>query len=316
MTQKPVIGISECLLGHEVRYDGGHKRDRYITETLGPHVTFVSVCPEVEAGFGVPREPMRLEGDVEKPRLVTLNTHRDLTDVMRSWAAKRVRELEGEGLCGFIFKSRSPSSGMERVKVYSPADGRPKNGSGIFARAFMEHFPLIPVEDEGRLHDAALRENFIESVFVMKRWREFLGSGRSMGQLVDFHTRHKLVLMSHSPKHYTETGRFVSQAKKMRPSARIGAYENLLFGAMKLKPTAKKHSNVLMHMMGYFKKKLSRDEKEELAGIISIYADGHVPLIVPVTLINHYVRKYDEDYLKKQYYLNPCPAELHLRNHA
>ncbi|UCG14989.1 MAG: DUF523 domain-containing protein, partial [Deltaproteobacteria bacterium] len=165
------LGISTCLLGENVRYDGGHKRDRFITDTLGQFVQFVPVCPEAECGLGIPRESMHLKGSPESPRLITTRTKIDHTDRMLAWARIRVRQLEKEDLCGFIFKSNSPSSGMERVRIYNEAGMPEKKGVGIFARAFMDHFPLLPVEEEGRLHDVKLRENFIERIFALKRWR-------------------------------------------------------------------------------------------------------------------------------------------------
>ncbi len=316
MEMKIRLGISACLLGEEVRYDGGHKLDRYLTDTLGRFVEYVPVCPEVEAGFGVPREAMHLEGDLNAPRLVTRRTKRDLTDPMLEWAKKRVLELEAQDLCGFIFKSRSPSSGMERIPVYNEKGMPVKKGVGLFARIFMDHFPLLPVEDEGRLHDPKLRENFIECVFVFKRWRECLSRGKSRRGLIDFHTKHKLLILSHSPKHYQMMGRLVGQAKTLALDELYQTYQGLLLEALRLKTTIKKNANVLQHMMGYFKKELSADEKQELLEIIGLYGEAHVPLIVPITLMNHYIRKYDQPYLKEQYYLQPHPIELQLRNHA
>lgn len=314
--EKIRLGISACLLGEKVRYDGGHKLDRYLTDVLGKYVEYVPVCPEVEAGFGVPREAMHLEGDPHAPRLVTRNTRRDLTEPMLAWATKRVVELEAHNLCGFIFKSRSPSSGMERIPVYN-AKGMPvKKGVGLFARAFMEHFPLLPVEDEGRLHDLHLRENFIERVFVFKRWRECLSIGKSRRALIEFHTKHKLLTLSHSPKHYQLIGRLVGEAKVFSLDELYQTYQRLLLEALRLKTTIAKNANVLQHMMGYFKKELSADEKQEILEIIGQYRNAYVPLIVPITLMNHYIRKYNQPYLKEQYYLRPHPIELQLRNHA
>ncbi len=310
------LGISACLLGEKVRYDGGHKLDRYLTDTLGRYVEYVPVCPEVEAGFGVPREAMHLEGDPNAPRLVTRRTQRDLTEPMLEWAKKRVLKLEAQDLCGFIFKSRSPSSGMERIPVYNEKGMPIKKGVGLFARIFMDHFPLLPVEDEGRLHDPKLRENFIECVFVFKRWRECLSRGKSRRGLIDFHTKHKLLILSHSPKHYQMMGRLVAQAKAFALDELYQTYQRLLLEALRLKTTIKKNANVLQHMMGYFKKELSSDEKQELLEIIGLYREANVPLIVPITLMNHYIRKYDQPYLKEQYYLQPHPIELQLRNHA
>jgi uncharacterized protein YbgA (DUF1722 family)/uncharacterized protein YbbK (DUF523 family) len=310
------LGISACLLGQEVRYDGGHKLDRFITGTLGKYVDFVPVCPEVECGLSIPREAMRLVGDPANPRLVTVRTGIDHTGRMLAWAKRRVAELEQEELSGFIFKSDSPSSGMERVKVYSEAGMPVKNGVGMFARVFMEHFPLLPVEEEGRLHDPKLRENFIEAIFTLKRWRENLAQEQTRHGLVNFHTRHKLLLMAHSPRHLRDLGKLAAQTNKQRLPDLYEAYKTLLLETLRLKTTVAKNTNVLHHLMGYFKKDLSADEKQELLEIIESYRRGYVPLIVPVTLINHYVRKYDQPYLKEQYYLNPHPLELQLRNHV
>jgi len=316
--EKIRLGISACLLGESVRFDGGHKLDRFITDTLGKYVEFVPVCPEVECGLGVPREAMRLVGHPEAPRLMTVRTKVDLTERMVAFARKRVQELEQENLCGFIFKSKSPSSGMERVKVYSdPPQGSPvTRGVGLFARAFMEHFPLLPVEDEGRLHDPVLRENFIERLFVGQRWRELLTARPTLGGLVAFHTRHKLLILSHSPRHYQELGKLVARGQELPVQELYGHYQSQLMEALRLKTTPKKNTNVLHHLMGYFKKDLSPDEKQELLEIIDYYHQGYVPLVVPVTLINHYVRKYHQPYLQDQFYLHPHPVELQLRNHV
>lgn len=310
------VGISACLLGQPVRYDGGHKLDRFLRDTLGRYVEYVPVCPEAECGMGIPRESMHLEGDPAAPRLVTTRTKRDLTDQMLSWAAKRLDGLEKEDLCGFVFKSDSPSSGMERVKIFD-RNGMPRRvASGVFAGLFMKRFPLVPVEDEGRLHDPGLRENFIERIFAFRRWRATIGKGKNAANLVEFHTRHKLQLLAHSPKHARALGKLVAEAKTIPSESLYERYQKLFMEALKLRATVKKNTNVLQHMMGYFKKELSSDEKQELLEVIEHYHREHIPLIVPVTLMNHYVRKYDQTYLKSQYYLNPHPLELQLRNHV
>jgi uncharacterized protein YbgA (DUF1722 family)/uncharacterized protein YbbK (DUF523 family) len=314
--EKLKIGISSCLLGNPVRYDGGHKLDHFLRDTLGQYVDYVPVCPEVECGMSVPREAMRLEGKPDAPRLMTRSTREDKTDMMMNWAKKRAAELEAEDLCGFIFKSDSPSSGMERVKVYDDKGMPAKTGIGIFARVFMEKFPLLPVEEEGRLHDAAIRENFIERIFTLRRWREIRSMKSGRGALVDFHTHHKLLLLSHSTKLYQAMGKLVARQKTMAVQELRLQYEACLMEALKLKTTPKKNTNVLQHMMGYFREQLSGDEKKELLEIIDHYQKGLLPLIVPVTLIGHYVRKYDQPYLKQQVYLNPHPLELQLRNHV
>ncbi len=314
--EKIRLGISRCLLGENVRYNGGHALDRYLRDTLGKYVEYVPVCPEVECGFGIPRETLRLLGDSKKPRLVTSRTGVDHTDRMEAWAHKRVAELGTETLCGFIFKSDSPSSGMERVKVYDDKGVPRKIGVGVFARIFMERFPLTPVEEEGRLHDPVLRENFIERIFTCQRYGEAMEEKKRIGSLVDFHTRNKLLLMAHSPKYLKQMGSLVAHAKELPKKDFVTQYESFLAEAMSVKPSAAKHTNVLHHIMGYFKKDLSADEKQELLDIIDEYRRGFIPLIVPVTLLNHYVRRYKEPYLKEQTYLNPHPLELQLRNHV
>ena len=314
--EKIKLGISTCLLGENVRYDGGHKQDRFLTDTLGQYVEYVPVCPEVECGLPIPRESMHLEGDPESPRLVTSRTKQDMTERMVDWARKRVVDLEKEDLCGFIFKSDSPSSGMERVRVYNEKGMPVKKGVGMFARVFMEHYPLLPVEDEGRLHDPKLRENFVERIFTLKRWREVLEKKESRGTLVQFHTRHKLLILSHSPKHYQIMGKLVAGSKEIPLKELYQQYQTILMEALQLKTTPKKNANVLMHMMGYFKEQLSSDEKQELLEVIDHYRQEYIPLVVPTTLMKHYVRKYDQPYLKQQVYLNPHPLELQLRNHV
>jgi uncharacterized protein YbgA (DUF1722 family)/uncharacterized protein YbbK (DUF523 family) len=314
--QKIRLGISSCLLGEKVRYDGGHQWDRFITDTLGRYVEFVPVCPEVESGLPVPREAMRLVGDPARPRLVTVRTGLDHTPRLATWAQRRVKELEAEGLGGFIFKSKSPSSGMARVKVYRGTGAPVAQGVGIFARSFMEHFPALPVTDEGRLHDPALRENFIERLFVWQRWREARSQAAGLAALVAFHTRHKLLILAHSPRHYRELGRLVAGAGEAPLQEAYAHYQTRLMEALRLMATPKKNANVLYHLLGYFKKQLSGDEKQELLEVIEAYRREYVPLIVPLTLINHYVRQYRQPYLREQYYLNPHPLELSLRNHV
>ena len=316
MSDKIKIGISSCLLGNDVRWNGGHKRDRYLTDTLGKFVEWVPVCPEVEIGLGIPRETLRLVGDPEDPQLVTTKTKIDHTDSMKKWARGRLKELAQEDLCGFVFKSDSPSSGMVRVKVYGKKGMPQKKGVGIFARAFMDHFPLIPVEDDGRLRNPLIRENFIEQVFTLKRWRDTRARRSCVGNVVDFHSQNKLVLMAHSPKHLKQMGAMTAQGKGMGCSLLYLEYEKLLLEALRLKTTIKKHYNVMLHMLGYFRKDLSADEKQELLEVMGHYKEQLVPLVVPLTLFRHFVRKYDQPYLAQQSYLNPHPVELKLCNHV
>ena len=309
------IGVSSCLLGEKVRYDGGHKLDRYITDTLGRFFTFVPVCPEVGCGLPIPREAMRLEENPAGPRLRTIRSRVDMTGRMQDYCRKAVQELEREDLCGFIFKKSSPSSGLFRVKVYRT--GRPEmSGRGLFAAAVVEHFPLLPVEEEGRLCDPALRENFIERIFAFRRWKDYVSETPDLGGLVAFHTAHKLQIMAHSPKHYRELGRLVAAGKSLHLEELLHRYERLFMEALALRATAKKNTDVLMHIMGYFKKELSALEKQELLEVITDYHHGLLPLIVPVTLLNHHVRIHGQEYLKGQVYLSPHPRELMLRNHV
>lgn len=310
------IGVSTCLLGEPVRYDGQHKHDHFITDTLGRHFEFVGVCPEVECGLGVPRESMRLIGDPASPRLVTTRTGIDHTERMQTWIARRVVELEQDDLCGFIFKSRSPSSGMENVKVYNDKGGFAGKAPGMFGKAFMAHFPNLPCEDEGRLNDPDLRENFVERVFTLWRFRRAIRANPSLGTLMTFHARNKLLIQSHHETLVREIGRDLAGLKARAAPAYVPQYEAKLMRALKTLATVRKHTNILQHMLGYLRKCVDDADRKELAGIVEDYHRELVPLIVPVTMLKHYVVKHGIEYLQDQYYLNPHPAELKLRNHA
>lgn len=314
--EKLRLGISSCLLGEKVRFDGSHKHDRFLTGTLGRYVEYVPVCPEVELGLPTPRETLRLVGQPENQRLVFSKSGEDITESMQAWARKRVAELEKEDLSGFVFKSKSPSSGMARVKLYDKNGSPNTQGIGLFAKAFMEHFPLLPVEEDGRLHDPKLRENFIEIIFTLKRWRESVAGTRKRGALVDFHTRHKLLILSHSTEIYRQLGKLVASQRDQSFDEVCRQYMALLMKGLRLKTTVAKHVNVLQHVLGYFKKQLSTDEKQEMLEVIADYRSGLIPLIVPITLLNHFVRKYKQPYLLQQVYLCPHPLELKLRNHV
>lgn len=312
---KPLIGISRCLLGDKVRYDGGHQLDRFLRDTLGQYVEYVPICPEIECGLGIPREAMRLVEVDGNVRLMTRKTNIDLTGKMEKWMTGRLKELGSRPLCGFIFKAKSPSSGLKGIKVYTDTGVR-HDGTGIFAGGFTRAFPHVPVEEDGRLHDAKLRENFIERIFVVQRWHALTAAGKTLGSLIKFHEQHKYLLMAHCPKTLKTLGAMLA-AGKGKPVA--GLHETYLMRfltAMQKIATVKKNTNVLHHIMGYFKKELSGDEKAELLENIDRYHAGLVPLIVPVTLLNHYVRKYRPQYLRRQIYLNPHPMELMLRNHV
>ncbi|HDQ40294.1 MAG TPA: DUF1722 domain-containing protein [Desulfonatronum sp.] len=316
MNQPLKLGISSCLLGNAVRYDGGHKLDRFLRDTLGAYVEFVPVCPEVECGMSVPREAMRLVGTIDAPRLKTIRSGQDMTDQMLDWAEKKNKWLAEQDLCGFIFKSKSPSSGLQGVKVYSEKGMPQQKGLGVFARAYTERFPLLPVEDDGRLHDPGLRENFIERIFVIRRWQEVAATKPALAPLIAFHSRHKYLILAHSTKHYQVMGKLVAHAAQMDADALFAEYSSLLMEALLVRATKAKNFNVLEKSMGHFKKMITAWEKQEMLEVFRRYKEGHVPLIVPITLLNHYIRKYDEPYLKQQYYFHPHPLELKLRNHV
>ncbi|MDP1768512.1 MAG: DUF523 and DUF1722 domain-containing protein [Nitrospirota bacterium] len=310
------LGISRCLLGDEVRFDGGHKRDSFLTDVLAQYVEWVPVCPEVEAGLGAPREAMRLIGDPHHPRLVTIKSGTDHTVAVEKMTENRIKELEELDLSGYVFKKGSPSCGMERVRIYNEQGMPNRNGVGLFARAFIEQFPLIPVEEEGRLCDAPLRENFIERIFCYRRWQDLVQSGVTRQNLVQFHTIHKYLLLAHSPQQYQVLGRLVGQAERYRPKELATRYGELFMNALAMKATVRKHVNVLQHILGYFKDRLGSQEKAELLVVIGDYHRGLTPLVVPLTLIKHYVRIFDVSYIRDQVYLNPHPKELMLRNHV
>jgi uncharacterized protein YbgA (DUF1722 family)/uncharacterized protein YbbK (DUF523 family) len=310
------IGVSRCLLGEEVRYDGGHKRDRFLTDVLSRYVEWVPICPEVEAGLGAPREAMRLVGTPQHPRLVTIKSGTDHTRVLETMATNRIEELKELDLSGYVFKKGSPSCGIERVRIYNEQGVPSRNGVGLFARAFIEQFPLIPIEEEGRLCDSTLRENFIERVFCYRRWQDLIRSGVTRQALVQFHTIHKYVLLAHHPQQYKVLGRLIAQPEQYRPKELAHRYGELFMKTLAVKTTVRKHVNVLQHILGHFKDRLGTHEKAELAGVIGDYHQELTPLIVPLTLIKHYVQIFDVGYIRDQVYLNPHPKELMLRNHV
>lgn len=308
------VGISACLLGEQVRYDGGHKHDSLLTETLGQYFSWVPVCPEVESGMPTPREPIRLVGRPERPRLVGIDTGVDHTERMQQFSTQRLEELAALRLHGYILKKDSPSCGMERVRVYDRNNVPARTGRGLFATALLDRFPLLPVEEEGRLRDARLRENFIERVFAAFRWQRFLTGRPRRGDLVRFHTGQKLTVMAHSPAHYRELGQLVAGAKKKPLPELLRDYEKLLSEALSKPATTRKHSNVLYHLLGHLKKSLEPGDKAEMAERIEAYRKGLVPLVVPLTLLQHHFRRHPVAWVAAQVYLNPYPAELKLRN--
>ncbi len=318
MDTKPLIrvGISSCLLGRKVRFDGGHKLDTLITETLGKYFEWAPVCPEMELGLGAPRESVHLAGKAENPRLIGVKSGIDHTEAMKSWAARRLEELSGLGLCGYILKKDSPSCGMERVRVYGSSGTAQRTGSGIYAGMLLRQFSSLPVEEEGRLRDTEIRENFVERVFAWHRWQEFVNTRPRARDLVGFHTRHKLTLSSHSDGHYRRLGQFVARAGGRKPAEILEGYGRLLMESLRVPATRKKHANVLFHVLGFLKRELDETDKAELVASIENYRNGLAPLVVPLTLFSHHLRRHPIPWILDQVYLNPYPAELRLRNSA
>ena len=313
--ERPRVGISACLLGDEVRFDGGHKRDAFLTDVLGPHVEWVRVCPEVEVGMRTPRETLRLVRDGNGPvRMLTTRTGVDHTEAMERWSKRRLEELAGEDLSGYVLKKDSPSCGMERVKVFGSGGMPQRNGRGLYAAALLEQFPNLPVEEEGRLSDPVLRENFIERVFAYERLRRFFAPRWTIGGLVAFHTAHKMTLLSHSITRYRRLGQLVAAAAGTPRAALRADYEDEFMSALRIPATTRRHTNVLMHMAGHLKKRLDAGSRAELATTIDEYRRELVPLIVPLTLLRHHVRVHGIAYLSGQTYLEPHPRELMLRN--
>lgn len=311
-----LLGISACLLGERVRFDGGHKHDRFLSETLGRFVRFITVCPEVEMGLPTPRESLRLVKDAQGLHLIAPASGADHTQAMRAWAERRCAELANAGLSGYVLKKDSPSCGMERVRVYDVNSVPARDARGLFATALLVSQPLLPVEEEGRLSDPLLRENFFDRVFGFQRLRAFFATDWKLGDLVQFHAREKLFLLAHHTEGYRALGRLVGGAKARERTALEREYSTLYMQTLKHKASPGRHANVLEHMLGYFKDELGADEKVEIVGLIGDYRTGLVPLIVPLTLLAHFVRRYGVEYLAQQHYLHPHPKELLIRNHV
>ncbi len=307
------VGISSCLLGKSVRYDSGHKQNRYITQILCRFFEFVPTCPEVAIGLGVPRPPIRLRGDAENPRAVgvtdsTFDVTDKLDDYARSWG-KTARAFSG-----YILKRGSPSCGMERVKVFDSKGMPSSHGAGIFAKRLMQQIPLMPVEEEGRLTDPVLRENFITRVYVYHRWQRMQLLNLNAGRLVEFHTRHKMLIRAHGEVGYQRLGRLVAEAGTRDIQDLAQEYLHVLMKTIKRPATRKQHSNVLSHLAGYLKRDIDAGDKAELVRVIDDYRLGRVPLVVPITMLKHHFRRCPDPYVGHQFYLQPHPEELQLRN--
>ncbi len=310
------IGVSACLLGQPVRFDGGHKRNAFLVSQLAAFVEFVPVCPEVEAGMDTPRPTLRLQRERGSVRMVEVRSGRDHTRRMERFASRRVRALRQLDLCGYVLKKDSPSCGMERVKVYPDGGGAARReGVGLFAEALLRAQPLLPVEEEGRLSDPALRENFIERVFAFRRLKSLFRGRWSLAGLVAFHTAHKMQLLAHSPGDYRALGRLVANARR-RPRRELRSrYQEGFMRALARTATRGRNTNVLQHMAGHLAD-LDAASRAELAQLVEEYRLGRVPLVVPLTLIRHHVRRLGVAYLSGQAYLDPHPKELMLRNHV
>lgn len=310
------IGISACLLGQEVRFDGGHKRDAYIDGTLSQFVRFVPVCPEVDIGLGTPRESLRLVRDGDRVRMIAPKSGTDHTTTMERYSSRKAKQLAGEDLCGYIFKKNSPSCGIHRVRLYDQNGVPSKTGRGLFADAMLARYPSLPAEEEGRLQDPRLRENFFERVFAYRRLKDLFRSRWRTGDLVRFHASEKLLLMAHDPRAHSGLGRLVASAKGRDRRELASEYETGFMEVLGKIATTRKHTNVLMHILGHFKKLLSSEDRREILALIEDFRRGHVPLVVPVTLARHHVRRHNVEYLMHQSYLDPHPKELMLRNHV
>lgn len=313
--EKVRLGVSSCLLGQNVRFDGGHKRDPFLTELLGRYFEWVPVCPEMEIGLGAPRESLRLVGGGEGVRLVAPASGLDHTETMRAWAQRRLEQLAALELDGYILKKDSPSCGLMRVRVYPGGEGAPsRHGRGLYADELLTRFPDLPVEEEGRLHDMPLRENFIARVFCHRRWRSLLAGKPRPRDLVAFHARHKLTLMSHSPVAYRELGRIVARAGSASFAELLGEYGAGFLAAVRHRATPSRHVNVLHHLLGFLKPHLDAGDKAEILERIDAYREGLVPLVVPLTLLQHHFRRHPAEWVMEQTYLNPYPEELMLRS--
>lgn len=306
------IGISSCLLGENVRFDSGHKKNGYVTGVLKDYFEFIPFCPEVEIGLGIPREPIRLVTINDEVRCKgTKNDDLDVTDALHNIAEKQ--KAWHEELCGYILKRDSPSCGMERVKVYNK--GMPtKKGVGIYTKKMIENFPSLPMEEEGRLEDVHLRENFIGRVYIYARWKEMFKQRVTVSQLQAFHANHKYIFMSHDQTRAKSLGALLTGNKEDSFELLTFKYFTEMMSLLKVTATRSNHVNTLQHIQGYLKRDLDADDKQELNTVIADYRQGLLPIIVPITLLRHHFRKHPNDYITKSFYMSPHPGELMLLN--
>jgi len=309
------IGVSSCVIGEEVRWNGGHSRQRYLTDMLGPFVEYVPVCPEVEVGMGVPRPTVRLVREGDDLRMIDPKNDVDWTSSMRRLSLTRSSELADEGLHGFVLKKDSPTCGVFRVRIYTDS-GVERNGRGLFAAALIQRLPHLPVEEEGRLNDARIRENFVERIFAYRRLKSLFKPRWTLGDVVAFHTREKLLLRAHDERGYRELGKLVADAKNVPRAAFADDYADRFMAIMKRPATVAKHVNVLQHMLAFLRWADDDVGRAEMHDAIGDYRAGLVPLVVPITLIQHLARRHDQQLLLESSYLAPHPKELMLRNHV
>ena len=303
MPAKPRIGVSSCLLGHRVRYDGGHKRHRAVTDTLSRLFDIVAVCPEMEVGMGVPREPVDLVGEPTAPRMAGQRSGRDWTGIMRRYGRRRAAEIERLEVSGFILKAGSPSCGPDRVPVLPESGGDHGAGSGLFARALADAVPLLPVEADDRLDDAPLCENFVERVHAYREWRACTKGGPSLSRLMDFHASHKLALLAHGERHPRLLGRLLAEAGKSPPEAIMMRYGSAFMEALKQPATRKTNTNALQHLTGFLSGRLDRDSRQRLAAMVDDYRLGRVRLSAPLELIRRHAVELHAEYVLRQSYL-------------
>ncbi|MFP2514191.1 YbgA family protein [Buttiauxella agrestis] len=315
MSTKPVIGISGCLTGSTVRFDGGHKRMGFVMDGLAQWVNFKPICPEMAIGLPVPRPALRLvqTGEGELRMRFSHAPHDDVTDKMTAFADSYLSSLGG--LSGFIVCAKSPSCGMERVRLYDEKGNRGrKEGVGIFTQALLEKYPWLPVEEDGRLHDPVLRENFVERVFALHELNTLRENGLTRRALLDFHSRYKLQLLAHHQPGYREIGPFVASLHEWENlESFFVEYRAKLMAILKTPASRKNHTNVLMHIQGYFRNQLNSRQRGELRDVILHYRDGLLPLLAPLTLLKHYLSDYPDRYLETQNYFSPYPDNLCLR---
>lgn len=314
-TSKIKLGASACLLGSTVRFDGGHKNQKFLTEIMSDFVEWHSFCPEISAGMSVPRETFRLnKGSENQPRFVGNRSGEDKTKEIIEVSQELLNTIEQLNLRGFIVKKDSPSCGLQRVKIYDGNGAPSRTGQGLFTQALQARFPNMPIEDEGRLNDPQIRENFFTRIFCYDRWIHTKNGKLSKAKLFLFHAEHKMLILAHSPSTAQELGRLLATADTIEMEDLLEKYEALFMSSLAVIASPGRHVNVMQHIAGFLKKILSSEDKLELGSLFQDYSAGRVPLMVPITLLAHHLRKTSTPWVKNQIYLSPYPSELGLRS--